>query len=120
MALKTEYREQCYYCNKVICKGTNAGVAVSMYNCICPKPEGPSSPPRTVTWHSATLVSADGKIKWLDNTIFLALRPDVWHDRDVIEKGKYYWLDETWGIGGKACDSYDEASAAQNKYAEQL
>lgn len=122
MALKCEYVENCSMCGAHVCRATNRGVKFSPSVCACDKREdddSPPSPPRTISWRSATLTSADGKIKWLHNTIFLALEDDMWHHRDVIEKGKYYWLDETWSIGGNA-DSYDDAKAAQVEYGKML
>lgn len=129
MAPKCEYLERCTGCYEIIARGTNKGVAVNSSACTCkddgPVDDRPQSPPRTIPWRSATLVSADGKIKWFCNTIFLALQADVWHDNtiheSVIERDKYYWLDETWGIGNsKGCDSYDAAAQAQLEYGKRL
>ncbi len=124
MALKREYTEVCSGCGAHVAHATNEGVKLSPSACSCDKPPGPQDPPRTIPWRSAALIGNDGKAKWVHSTIFLALQADVWQEATIhevqITKGQWYWLDETWSIGGKGCGSMLEAEEAQRQYAGRL
>ena len=69
MALKNTIHEKCKKCGVVVARLVKDGIAWNPSACTCPKGDGPPSPPRKLSFHSANFVPDDSSIPMVTSTV---------------------------------------------------